>query len=118
MNVQEVVWPYERRRAELRRLPDEQIAACKSYRDAVWLAWQNRTRTRMTKSILADLCGLYVQHVSNFVNPDPKDCRGNRRAELPVDAVQDFQRAVGNEAISQYFARLGAVALIEGTEGG
>jgi hypothetical protein len=94
----------ERDSPEPRFLPDEDVARCVSFRDAVWLAWENRAVRGMTKRTLAELCGLYAPHVTNFVNPEPFDSKGKKRADLPAEKVDEFERVVGNRAVSQWWA--------------
>jgi hypothetical protein len=96
-----------------RFLPEEQIAGCASFRDAVWLAWENRQVRGMTKRTLAELCGLYAPHVTNFVNPQAFDGKGKKRADLPADKVDEFERVVGNRAVSQWLADRAELTILE-----
>lgn len=96
-----------------RFLPDEEVAACATFRDAVWLAWENRAVRGMTKRTLAELCGLYAPHVTNFVNPEPLDTKGKKRANWPADKVDEFERVVGNRAVSQWLADRTDLTILE-----
>ncbi|WP_434715482.1 XRE family transcriptional regulator [Paraburkholderia sp. A3RO-2L] len=95
-----------------RFLPDEEIARCASFRDAVWLAWESRS-VRITKRTLAELCGLYAPHVTNFVNEHAFDSKGKKRADLPADKVDEFERVVGNRAVSQWLADRAELTILE-----
>ncbi|WP_250481872.1 XRE family transcriptional regulator [Caballeronia sp. NCTM5] len=96
-----------------RFLPDELIAQCGSFRDAVWLAWENRTIRGMTKRTLAEVCGLYAPHVTNMVNAKAYDSKGKKRADLPAEKVDEFERVVGNRAISQWLADRAELTILE-----
>lgn len=95
-----------------RFLPDEEIARCASFRDAVWLAWENRT-VRITKRTLAERCGLYAPHVTNFLNEHAFDSKGKKRADLPAEKVDEFEREVGNRAVSQWLADRAELTILE-----
>ena len=97
-----------------RLLPEEEIAGCASFRDAVWLAWENRDVRGMTKRTLAELCGLYAPHVTNFVNPLAFDSKGKKRADLPAGKVDEFERVVGNRAVSQWLINRTDLTILEG----
>jgi hypothetical protein len=95
-----------------RFLPDDEIARCETFRDAVWLAWENRA-TRITKRTLAELCGLYAPHVTNFVNEHALDSKGKKRADLPAEKIDEFERVVGNRAVSQWLVERVGLTLLE-----
>jgi hypothetical protein len=99
--------------ASLGFLPSADVAACATYRDAVRLAWDHRTRPLMTQATLAEMCDLYAPHVSSYLHPEPIDKQGKRRLDLPAHYIGAFERAVGNHAISQYLARVAALTLME-----
>ncbi|MDQ2150080.1 XRE family transcriptional regulator [Alcaligenaceae bacterium C4P045] len=90
-----------------------EIAACTTFRDAVRLAWEKRSRPNMTQQTLAELCELYPPHVSSYLHPEPLDRKQRPRLDLPADRIAAFERAVGNHAISQYLVHLGALTLME-----
>ncbi|TCK44012.1 hypothetical protein B0G84_2360 [Paraburkholderia sp. BL8N3] len=96
-----------------RFLPDDEIARCASFRDAVWLAWEHRAIKGMTKRTLAELCGLYAPHVTNFINPQAFDPKGKKRADLPAEKVDEFERVVGNRAVSQWLADRAELTILE-----
>jgi hypothetical protein len=96
-----------------RFLPDEEIARCATFRDVVWLAWQNRACKGMTKRTLAEECGLYAPHVTNFVNAQAYDSKGKKRADLPAGKVDEFERVVGNRAVSQWLINRAELTILE-----
>lgn len=104
------------RHAALRKaefLPDDLIDACQSFREVVWLSWELRKRRGLTKAALAVECGLYASHVTQFVNQQPLDKKGKRRADLPASKVAAFEASVGNRGVSQYLCRVGQLTLME-----
>jgi predicted transcriptional regulator len=82
-------------------VPMETVARCKSYRDAVRMAWSLRRVQGMTKTMLAHFAELTPQHVSDYLAKD--DNHGRR--DLPADAISRFERVVGNTLVSQWVAR-------------
>ncbi|WP_322069938.1 XRE family transcriptional regulator [Paraburkholderia bannensis] len=96
-----------------RFLPDELIAQCASFRDAVWLAWENRVVRNMTKRTLAEQCGLYAPHVTNFINEQAFDSKGKKRADLPADKIHEFELVVGNQVVSQWLIHRAELTLLE-----
>lgn len=94
-------------------LPRADIAECQTYRDAVRLAWACRTRRQMSKRQLAEECGLYAPHVSDYLNDDATYANGKKRLDLPACAIPAFELVVGNRAISQFLMRLGALTIME-----
>lgn len=83
-------------------VPPDVIARIPSYREAVRFCWANRRRMKMTKTMLAEEAGLYAPHVTCYL-ADPALLRKHKR-DLPGDAVEAFQLACGNTAISQWLA--------------
>ncbi|HBO78683.1 MAG TPA: hypothetical protein DD502_11045 [Cupriavidus sp.] len=96
-----------------RFLPADLIARCASYRDACLIAWQCRSNPNLQKRSLAELCGLYAPHVTDFFNEEGMDAKGSKRRELPAEKIADVERVLGNRAISQYLARRGMLTLME-----
>jgi hypothetical protein len=97
----------------MRFLPPSEIAQCTTYRDAVRLAWERRSRVHMTQRTLAELCGLYAAHVSSYLRPDPVDNKGRPRLDLPAGRIAAFEAAVGNHAISQYLVHLAQLTIMQ-----
>lgn len=95
-------------------LPKEVIAECKSFRDACYLAWQNRTRTNLTFShLVVEIDGLHASHASEYFAEDPISPKGKQRRELPAKHVAAVQEELGNHAISQWLARDAMLTLME-----
>ncbi|VVE82890.1 XRE family transcriptional regulator [Pandoraea sputorum] len=94
-------------------IPQSVINACSTYREAVRLAWEKRAHKGMTQSLLASLCDLYAPHVSDYLAKDGDDSKGNRRRELPAEKIDDFERVVGNRAVSQYLMRKAELTIME-----
>ena len=90
-----------------------EIARCVTYRQAVRLAWERRQPRAMTKRTLAELCGMYPQHVSSYLHEDPLMPSGAPRLSLPAEKIGAFEAAVGNYAVSQYLIRLGHLTIMQ-----
>ncbi|MCM2569729.1 hypothetical protein NAT65_01415 [Achromobacter xylosoxidans] len=102
------------RRSEPMQFIDKaEIARCVTYRQAVRLAWERRQLRGMTMRTLAELCGMYPQHVSSYLHEDPVMPSGAPRLSLPADKIGAFEAAVGNYAISQYLIRLGHLTIMQ-----
>lgn len=84
-----------------------EVAACKTYRDAVRLCWDKRKVRNMTKAMLAERAGLYAPHVTSYLE-DSK-----RPRDLPGWAVPGFERACDNAAISQWIASRAQLTVAE-----
>lgn len=96
-----------------RFLSPSTVAACKSFREAVRLAWEHRIRPNMTQRSLAEECDLYAPHVSSYLHPEPFDEKNRPRLNLPADRIDAFEEAVGNHAIRQYLNHLGRLTIME-----
>lgn len=96
-----------------RFLPKEAIAACASFRDAVCLAWEHRAIRGMTQRTLAEHLEIKGSHMSNMLNREPVDRHGKPRQDLPARYIADFEREVGNRALSQWLMRLARLTLME-----
>lgn len=94
-----------------RFVPEAQVRACRTYRDAVLLAWDHRSRKSLTRRALAEECGLYAPHVSSYLHPDPLDAKSCPRLDLPADCIEAFEEAVSNHAIRQYLNYLGRLTM-------
>lgn len=97
----------------MRFLDKSEIARCTTYRQAVRLAWERRRPHGLTMRALAELCGMYPQHVSSYLHEDPLMPSGAPRLSLPADKIGAFEAAVGNYAISQYLIRLGHLTIMQ-----
>lgn len=96
-----------------RFVPEALVRACRTYRDAVLLAWDHRSRKSLTQRALAEECGLYAPHVSSYLHPEPLDNKKRPRLDLPADCIDAFEEAVGNHAIRQYLNHLGRLTIME-----
>jgi hypothetical protein len=96
-----------------RFLPKEAIAACASFRDAVCLAWEHRALRGMTQRTLAERLEIKGSHMSNMLNREPVDRHGKPRQDLPARYIAEFEREVGNRALSQWLARMAMLTLME-----
>ena len=99
--------------AAARFLPPHVIAACDSFRAACVAAWENRVNPHLQKRTLAELCGLYAPHVTDFFHPVATDAKGNGRRSLPAEHIHAVELVLGNRAISQYLARRAMLTLME-----
>lgn len=88
-------------------LPDELIAGCQSYRDAVRLCWVHRRIKAMTQRALAERADLYAPHVSDYLS----DQDGKRN--LPAERIEGFEAACGNRAITQWEMRQRGLTIME-----
>jgi len=90
-----------------------EIARCVTYRQAVRLAWDMRRPRGMTMRTLAELCGMYPQHVSSYLHENPLLPSGAPRLNLPAEKISAFEAAVGNYAVSQYLNHLGRLTIMQ-----
>jgi hypothetical protein len=81
----------------------------KTYRQAVRLAWENRTNKNLTRATLAERIGAYASHVTDYFHGD--DAAGRRN--LPPELIDDFEWAVGNRAVTQYLLRKAGLTIME-----
>jgi hypothetical protein len=106
------------------RLVDrELIAACRSYREAVRMCWQMRTRTNLTKSKLVEEINellalrntadtrVYASHVTDYLSEKPS----KRARNLPPDTIDAFERSCGNRFISQWNAHQAGLPVLDAT---
>ncbi|MFM0306246.1 XRE family transcriptional regulator [Paraburkholderia sp. RL17-383-BIF-A] len=103
----------ERTKSPVRFLPKDAISACPSFRDAVRLAWENRVQRGMTQSMLAGELHIPNSHMSGILSRTPVDKHGKARRDLPARSIAEFERLVGNHAVTQYLMRMGMLTLME-----
>lgn len=77
------------------------------FRHACRLAWKLRANRRLTKRQLADDCGLYYSHVTDYFSVH------EARRELPARHVAAVERVLGNAVMSQWLAHQAQVTLLE-----
>ncbi|WP_155831800.1 hypothetical protein [Hylemonella gracilis] len=92
--------------AQTLHVPPEVLTKLVSYRQACRMAWKLR-RTRITQRTLAELCGLYASHVSEYFS-----LHGDRR-ELPARYIAVVESAIGNTVISQWIAQQSRLTVLE-----
>lgn len=99
--------------AKKRFLPDEEIAKCRTFREACALAWKHRAVAGMTHQMLAALADLQHQHVSDYFHPDPLNSKGNGRRSLPAEKIDEVERVLGNHVLTQFLVWRGQMTLME-----
>lgn len=90
-------------------LPDELIAGCKTYREAVRLSWLHRRIKAMTLRTLAELTEAYPSHVSDYLHADD----ASKRRNLPADKINAWASVTGNWAVQQWLARQSKLTFME-----
>lgn len=83
------------------------VGACKTYRDAVRMCYQMRTRTRMSKALMAEEIGCYPSHLSGYVS------EGEGRRQLPAEHIAAFEVCCGNRCITQWLAAQANLTILE-----
>jgi hypothetical protein len=96
-----------------RFLSKTDISECMTYRDAVRLAFKNRSRPYMTQERFAEELGTTASNMSRYLDANPLNSRGVRRPDLPAELIPKAEEILGNHAISQYLTRLGMLTLME-----
>lgn len=92
--------------AQTLHVPPDVVKKITTYRQACRMAWKLR-RTRMTQRTLAELCGLYTSHVSEYFS-----LHGDRR-ELPARYIGAVESIIGNTVISQWLAQQSGLTVLE-----
>lgn len=87
--------------------PPQVIVGVKSYRHACRLAWKLRRMRNLTRRSLAEVCGLYTSHVSDYFS-----VHENRR-ELPARHIAAVEYELGNTVISQWLAQQSHLTVLE-----
>lgn len=87
----------------------EMVAHCKTYRDAVRMAWQMRRVRNMTQRQLACEAGLRPQLVTDYLNQDDHPTR----RDLPGQLIAAFESVVGNTCVSQWIAAQSHLTVLE-----
>lgn len=89
--------------------PSQYVSMCKTYREAVRMAWALRRVHHMTQRQLAGEAGLRAQLISDYLNPDDKP----QRRDLPADRIACFESIVGNTLVTQWIASRVALTVLE-----
>lgn len=90
-------------------VPTHVVLQCKTYREAVRMAWALRRVHFMTFRQLAIEGGFYPQHVGDWLNADDKP----KRRDLPGDCIPPFETVVGNTLVSQWLAGRAVLTVLE-----
>lgn len=93
-------------------VPDENVKACATFRDAVRLCWALRRTKSMTKRSLAEHAGMYAPHVTDHLSDDED------RRDLPAKHIKAFEYVCGNTAISQWIAMNAKLTVLEEIQAG
>lgn len=88
-------------------VPDANVKACETYRDAVRLCWALRRVRAMTSLTLAEAAGFPANHRSDYLSDD------DSKRELPAKYIKAFEAVCGNTAISQWIARGAKLTVLE-----
>jgi predicted transcriptional regulator len=86
----------------------ELVRACRSYREAVKMCWNLRTRRNLTQRLLAEETGLYASHVSDYISGDDK-----ARRQLPAESINPVEISCGNRFITQWLNLQAQVTVLE-----
>lgn len=90
-------------------LPEEEVAKCATYRDAVRLSWAHRRIKAMTLRTLAETVDIYAPHVTDYLHPDDATSRRN----LPADKLNAWASVVGNWGVQQWLLRQSQLTIME-----
>lgn len=88
-------------------VPAQVVAGLQSFRHACRMAWKLRRVRNLTRRSLAEQCGLYTSHVSDYFST-----LENRR-DLPARHVAAVERVLGNSVISQWLAQQAQLTVLE-----
>jgi hypothetical protein len=95
-------------------VPQGEVAKVASYREAVRMAWAHRRSQRMTRQTLAELTGMYPQHVSDYLADDDHDRHGKERRDMPARFIKEFEAVTGNTFVSQWLAYKSGLTVLQG----
>lgn len=88
-------------------VPPQVVVGIKSYRHACRLAWKLRGIRNLTRRTLAERCGLYTSHVSDYFSVH------DHRRELPARHIAAVEYQLGNTVISQWLAQQSHLTVLE-----
>lgn len=88
-------------------VPPEVVMRVRSYRSACRLAWKLRAVRNLARRTLAEQCGLYTSHVSDYFSLH------DTRRELPARHIAAVERVLGNTVISQWVAQQSKLTVLE-----
>ena len=88
-------------------VPTYYIKLCKTYRQAVRLAWGLSKISN--QRALVEGAGMRRNHVSDYLHPDDKPTRRS----LPAQRIAAFEAFVGNTLVSQWIAAQSKLTVLE-----
>lgn len=91
-----------------------QIKSIASYREAVRACWTHRRSQRMTRATLAEMTGMYAQHISDYLADSDLDRKGKERRDMPAKYIAAFESVCGNTYVSQWVANQSGLTVLEG----
>lgn len=94
-------------------VPHSAVAKINTYRDAVRMCWIHRRAQRMTQNTLAELAGMYPQHVTDYLCDSGKDRHGKDRRDMPAKYIKEFEAVTGNTFVSQWLAHQSGLTVLE-----
>lgn len=94
-------------------VPQSAINKVKTYRDAIRASWTHRRSKGMTRQTLAELTGMYPQHVSDYLADEERDRKGKERRDMPAKYIKDFEVVTGNTFVSQWLAQQSGLTVME-----
>jgi hypothetical protein len=94
-------------------VPHSEVEKIASYRDAVRMSWLHRRAQRMTQTTLAELTGMYPQHVTDYLCDAEKDRHGKDRRDMPAKYIREFESVTGNTFVSQWLAHQSGLTVLE-----
>lgn len=88
-------------------VPPAYVKLCKTYREAVRLAWQISRLTN--QRALVEGTGMRRQHVSDYLHPDDKPTRRS----MPAQCIHQYEAFIGNTLVSQWIAAQSKLTVLE-----
>lgn len=88
-------------------VPSAVVTRITSYRQACRLAWKLRRVRNLSRRSLAERCGLYTSHVSDYFSVHTS------RRELPARHIAIVEHHLCNTVISQWLAQQAQLTLLE-----
>ncbi len=88
-------------------VPTHLIQHARSYRQACQMAFALRRVKGLTRRSLAEACGVYASHITEYLSSDES------RREMPARYIAAFEQVVGNTAISQWIAAGAKLTVLE-----
>lgn len=94
-------------------VPQSAVDQIATYREAVRACWINRRSQGMTRQTLAELTGMYPQHVSDYLADSEVDRKGKERRDMPAKYIKEFEAVAGNTFVSQWLAHQSGLTVME-----